>query len=95
MFQNSSKPRSAPTIGGLEWLKGLDVKEVYYATPEGQSLDLPFDPVWLTFVEKIYQLAMCPKEWMSQFLQFVFHYWYPGPLHQQFLIFEYSKPTQT
>ena len=70
VFQAMVGEKHSVKTAGLEWLKGLGVEKVYYVgvTPVGQSLDLPFDPVLLTFVEKVYQLALepiCPKDWTS------------------------------
>ncbi len=70
VFQATVGAKHSVKTAGLEWLKGLGVEKVYYVgvTPVGQSLDLPFDPVLLPFVEKVYQLAlepMCPKDWTS------------------------------
>ena len=67
VFQAMVGERHSVKTASLEWLKGLGVEKVYYVgvTPVGQSLDLPFDPVLLTFVEKVYQLALepiCPKD---------------------------------
>jgi len=67
VFQATVWKNHSVKTAGLEWLKRLGVKKVYYVgvTPMGQSLDLPFDPALLTFVEKVYQLAfepICPKD---------------------------------
>ena len=56
MFQARVGAKYSVKTAGLKWLKDLGVEKVYYVgvTPVGQSLDLPFDPVLLTFVEKVY-----------------------------------------
>ena len=71
VFQATVGAKHSVKTASLNWLKDLGVEKVYYVgvTPVGQSLDLPFNPVLLTFVEKVYQLALepiCPKDCLVQ-----------------------------